>query len=141
LGALLTIASPLFAQSGRVKIRVMDVTGALIPNAKVSLLGDNDNQTLRTVASDAKGEATLLDLPAGNNKLRVAAPGFQSLLLTVATLGESEVTRDAVLQIGTITMGIFLEVPGVEPMKSPIRSQLDPEAKKPKRKHWWNFWR
>ena len=120
----------------------MDVTGALIPNAKVSLLGDNDDQTLRTVASDAKGEATLLDLPAGNNKLRVAASGFQSLLLTVITLGGSEVTRDAVLvlQVSPFPMGVIVEAAPMETVKAPISSDLESPVKL-KRKHWWTFWR
>lgn len=73
VGALLTAISPLMAQTGRVRIRVTDATGASIPGAVASLLGP-DNKPMRTARADAMGQIVLTDLPFGIPDSQLSRP-------------------------------------------------------------------
>ena len=101
VGALLTAVSPLMAQSGRVRIRVTDVTGAIIPNATASLLGE-DGSPSRNAESNEAGEIILVDLPIGDLRLTVSSPNFIRLPLTVTVRNSQEVRVDAKLEVGTM---------------------------------------
>ena len=68
IGAFLTAISPLMAQSGRLRIRVSDITGAVIPGAEVALLG-MDGNALRTENANEQGEFIFSDLPIGNSRV------------------------------------------------------------------------
>jgi Carboxypeptidase regulatory-like domain len=98
VGALLTAVSPLMAQSGRVRIHVTDSTGAIIPNAAAALPGENGSP-LRTAKSNEAGEIIFVDLPIGDLRLTVSAPGFNRLPLTVTSRTSHEVKVDAKLQV------------------------------------------
>jgi len=101
LGAVLTAISPLLAQSGRVLIRVTDATGAMVPGAQVSLLGEN-GKPLRSLQTDERGETVFNDLPIGNSQLRVYCLGFKRLPLTVTVRSSDEVRVAAKLEIATM---------------------------------------
>jgi Carboxypeptidase regulatory-like domain len=111
VGALLTAVSPLLAQSGRVRIRVTDVTGAVVPGATVSLLRADDTAS-RTLKADQRGEAVFTDLPMGDSRISVTMPGFATLHRTVTIANSDEQRIDARLEVGT--MG---EVVLIEPVK------------------------
>lgn len=111
LGALLTAISPLMAQTGRVRIRMTAPNGAVIPGAEASLLGADDKST-RTAQTDEAGEIVFADLPIGNCRLMVWAPGFQKRLFT-ATIG----TRDEVKIEAALEIGFVGEVVMVKPHK------------------------
>jgi len=119
IGTLLTIVSPLMAQSGRIRIRVIDSAGSAIAGAEVLLLAEG-GQPARTLLSDDHGEVIWNDLPLGNNKFRVAGTGFLPLLLTVTARSGIEVRADAAL--------------------NPFIGELVPGNYRHKRKHWWIFW-
>src|ERR1700684_2502553 len=90
VGALLAAVTPLWAQTGRVRIRVIDPRGLVVPAATVSLVGVDD-QPIRTMVANDTGESVWTDLPLGFSRLRVAAPVFSPRLLTVTvTKGEDQ---------------------------------------------------
>ena len=100
IGAMLTAISPLMAQSGRLRIRVMDERGGLIPNAEVSLLGKDQMPVLTKRANDG-GEVVFTELPIGDSRVSVNVSGFNTLLLTVTVRGVEQATVDARLRVGT----------------------------------------
>ena len=101
VGALLTTVSPLFAQTGRVRIRVTDVTGAVVSGAEGSLLGA-DNKPKRTVRANDHGEIVWTDLPMGNCRFRVTMLGFRDRRLTVTLRNSDEVKIEAQLEVGAL---------------------------------------
>src|SRR5579862_122296 len=101
LGALLTAISPLMAQAGRVRIRVTDPMDAVIPTAEASLLGP-DNKPTRTEKANEAGEIVIADLPLGDCRLAVFAPGFSARRLTVTVRGGDELKVEARLEVGIV---------------------------------------
>lgn len=104
VGALLTAISPLMAQTGRVRIQVTDATGALVPGAVALLLG-RDDESIRVAQADEVGEIVFTDLPFGDSRFTIAAPGFKKRPLTVTIRNGDEVKIEAELEIGPSTMG------------------------------------
>jgi hypothetical protein len=157
-GALLTAASPLFAQSGRVRLRVTDASGAVIPDAEASLIG-KDEKPVRTIKANQDGEILLTDLAIGDARVRVRCTGFDSRVVTVVARNGDEAKIEVSLQVGSVgtvvTVGPggsevqatsdrqnsfpilpvrTVEVPPqdpADPLPSPLRDK--------KHKHWWNF--
>jgi hypothetical protein len=107
LGAFLTAISPLMAQSGRVRIRVIDQTGAGLPTAEGSLLGP-DSKPVRTVQANEKGEIVFMDLPTGDNRFAVYAMGFRTRHLTVTIQNDHEALIGTTLEVGSV--GEFVTV-------------------------------
>jgi hypothetical protein len=101
LGLLLTAISPLLAQTGRVRIRVTDPTGAVVPNARAYLLGPNDKPSQTAEANEA-GEIVFTDLPIGNSRFEVTEMGFRTLRLTATIRDSEEVKIEAPLDIGFV---------------------------------------
>jgi hypothetical protein len=62
------------ATTGQIVGNVADPTGALVPNAKITLTGDNGIQ--RSAISDAAGHYAFALLPPGNYMIEVEANGF-----------------------------------------------------------------
>ncbi len=67
VGALLTAVSPLFAASGRVRFRVIDLNGDPLPKTNIELL-DPDNKTVQSVETDDSGQAVLIGIPLGDSR-------------------------------------------------------------------------
>jgi len=139
IGAFFTAISPLMAQSGRVRIRVTDATGAAIPGAEASLLGA-DGEPERTERADEMGEVTWTDLPFGESKISVTSLGFATRRLVVMVRNSDELKVDAQLEVGTNGGATLLA-----PDPSPLVAHLDPRPqvtrpRHPKR-HWWHIFR
>jgi hypothetical protein len=98
-GALLSFVSPLFAQDGRVRIRVTDETGVVIPFATCSLL-DKAGKATKTVQTNEVGEALWVELPTGASKFSINRAGFREAIVTVMVMGGGERTVDVTLRIG-----------------------------------------
>jgi hypothetical protein len=96
LGALLTCA--LWAQTGSVRFRVTDPSGAVIPGVEISLLGSS-NQAIFTEKADGQGEITWTYLPLGESNFRVRTQGFLTSQLTVTIQSGDEQKADVTLQI------------------------------------------
>lgn len=153
-GALLTAISPLMAQAGRVRIRVTDPAGTVIPGARVSLLGP-DNTPTRTEQTDERGEIVFADLPVGDCRLAVAVIGFSTRRLTVPVRGGDELKVEAVLQVGFVgeVVTVTQDAPLIKkperptdgsPISSPIPSALPAgppvtSGTKPAKRPWWKI--
>jgi hypothetical protein len=103
MGALLTTISPLMAQSGRVRIRVIDPTGAVLRNAEASVLG-KDEKSILAGRTNKDGEIVLAGLPIGNSRITVTCQGFKNLRLIVTIQNADEIEVEAKLKFGPITM-------------------------------------
>jgi hypothetical protein len=108
VGALLTAISPLMAQTGRLRIHVCDVTGAIIPGAIVSLLGTEGK--LRT---NDRGDVVFTNLPLGDSRFTVEQAGFKTKPLTVTVQTNDELKIDAVLEVGSVGGGVIIEAEAV----------------------------
>jgi hypothetical protein len=89
------------AQTGRVRIRVTDAAGAVVPAAVASLLGTDDKPT-RTAQANGVGEIVFTDLPFGDCRFAVVASGFRKRPLTVMLRNGDEVRIEAVLEIANL---------------------------------------
>jgi hypothetical protein len=139
VGALLTAVTPLWAQTGPVRFRVIDSLGSAIPAATVSLLGADD-QPIRTELANDAGESVWTDLPLGDSHLRVTVPGFKSRLLTVTVTKGEEQILDAQLEVGCIECG-----PEFNPEYMRYSDSLDLTASTPQprlaKRRWWQIFR
>jgi hypothetical protein len=76
---LLLLAATAWAQvtTGSIAGTVRDTSGAVIPNAKVTLRDVDKNVDVRTATSGTSGEFSFPELPIGHYSVTVEAPGFQ----------------------------------------------------------------
>src|SRR5215831_13388092 len=101
LSATLTI-NPVFAQNrrpveARLRVTVVDQTGAAIPNARVTI-----NKQRQTLVTGKLGEVNFGDLAPGKYQLRVAAEGFTSIA-----------AKDVSLRAGANNLEVKLDVADV----------------------------
>lgn len=116
-GALLTAISPLMAQDGRVTFHVTDLTKTEVPHAEIKRL-DKDGKAHPTLFTDEVGTAKWTDLPLGNTRFQISAPGFASKTITLS-VGKKEAVAQVQLEVGSLG-----EVVVVEPQPSNIRRNL-----------------
>ena len=107
-GALLSVVSPLFAASGRVRFRVKDPTGALVDGASVSLIG-KDNQAIRTLRTEKNGELVWTDLLLGNSVFQCRAFGFESRPITITIRSPKELKVEVYLRMPTVGQTVILD--------------------------------
>ena len=100
VGALLTAVSPLMAQSGRVRIRVTDITGAVVPQAEASVLQGEFDYVASSGKANEEGEIILPDLPMGELRLKVSCPGFNNFSKIITIRNSDELKIDAKLEVG-----------------------------------------
>ncbi len=147
-GALLSFLSPLFGQSGRVRIKVSDASGAVLPSATVSLL-DGDEPVL-TVQCDEAGEVRWDVQALGPQRFRVTAAGFKTKVITANVTPDGETRTEVVLEVAPSDMGgpvvpvdFILSTEPAEPYR-PVRQPDLPvspaklPAPKILKKHWWH---
>src|SRR5690349_10136483 len=86
LGLIVALCSWLLASAvaqentGSISGIVKDQSGAVIPNAKVTLTDTDKNISVRTVTSGAGGEFSLPSLPIGRYAVTVEMPNFQTFV-------------------------------------------------------------
>ncbi len=78
---------------------VTDATGAVVPNAVVTLTNKETGAT-RTVESDSEGFYSAPSLPAGEYEVKVTAKGFSVFLRAATVLTGSTTTVNVSLQVG-----------------------------------------
>lgn len=96
------VLAPAFAQiqNGVFTGTVTDQTGAVVPNAEVSVINVGTAQTV-TIKTDANGSYRVSALPIGAYKINVTAPGFKTAVRTGLDLSVGTVQRiDFQLQLG-----------------------------------------
>jgi hypothetical protein len=106
-------AKELDAFHGSVTGTVVDSSGAVIPNAKVTALGPLGT---KTVTSDQAGKYELHQLAAGNYRLKFDAPGFrETQLQQVAVLADKPANVDVKLNPGAMaeTVEITAAAPSI----------------------------
>jgi hypothetical protein len=139
VGALLTAVSPLMAQTGRVRIRVTDATGAVITTAEGSLIRADDKPE-QTAQANAAGEITLADLPLGNCRLEITATGFRKRPLTVTLRSDEEVKIETRLEVGSVGEFVIFEPASTKMSpRAAAGSVTSAEPKPPKRRRWLIF--
>lgn len=107
-GAFLTTISPLLAQTGGLLVSVRDASDAPVPSAEVILLCADKQE--RRGRADGQGIVRFTDLPLGDANIRVTSPGFV-IWRGVQRVGSGEGRVAVSLQIGEITMGVFVSEP------------------------------
>jgi hypothetical protein len=95
-------------ETGSIVGTVMDSTGAVIPNAKVTV-SSPDIGINREFASNASGSFTAASLPIGTYTVSAEAPGFQKLVHSDITLQVGQTQRvDLQLTVGQITQEVHV---------------------------------
>src|SRR5262245_56946044 len=95
------VFSPNYAQvpTGALAGAVTDATGAVVPNAMVTLTNKETGAT-RVVDSNSDGFYSAASLPAGEYEMKVVAKGFSALLRVATVLTGSTTTINISLQVG-----------------------------------------
>ena len=86
---------------------IYDASGALLPQASVSLTDGQQNE--RKTATDASGHFSIPSVPAGKYLLRVLLAGFAPLSQDVELAGASDWARVVTLQVGEVQEHIQVE--------------------------------
>ena len=123
-GALLTAISPLMAQDGRIRVRLVDPAGMVVAGAEVSVSGRDPRDT-KTLRTDKAGEALFSGLATGNHTIRANVAGFKTAILQVNVSTSKEVLATPRLELGTV--GTTVYVPDPEPIfDTPLPERKDP---------------
>src|ERR1019366_4376110 len=101
------------AGTGNIQGTVTDSTGAVIPNATITLT-DQATQAKRTDVSNSAGAYLFPGIPIGTYNLQVAAPGFKTSLQTgiVLEVG-SNIAVNASLQVGSADVKVEVQAEGL----------------------------
>jgi Carboxypeptidase regulatory-like domain len=113
LGVL--VGSPLFAQvdMGTIQGTVLDQSGAVVPNAKVSLTNESTSLTV-TTKSNSTGAYIFTPIRIGTYTVTAEAPGFAKVIRTHLTVNvQQELVVNLTLKPGAVTQTI--EVTGAPP--------------------------
>ncbi len=106
------------AISGAVFLEVTDVTGAVIPNAKVTIRNESTGKEL-TFKTDDTGRVQIADLPKGQYEIVIVSPGFATKTLTHVSAPSPELHK---VQLELAQMGGVVFVGELAPEhKSPVK--------------------
>jgi hypothetical protein len=125
VGALLIVTStPSHAQSlttGGVSGNITDATGAVIPNATVTLT-DRDNGSVQTASSNGSGEFRFSLLKPGRYSVSSTATGFEKVDRPVDVSVGNVVTANLILQVGRASATV--EVSAATPLVTDDPAQV-----------------
>jgi hypothetical protein len=114
-----------------IAMQVTDPAGAVIINAKVTLMNQSTQQEWTDV-TDSSGNLRLMHLPAGSYSITVTSPGFQRGE-TVVDIGERQIKKlDVTLRIalmGTVVEVLPLDQVTDQPGGSVLVKPLPPQPK------------
>lgn len=126
-GALLTVVSPLMAQDGRIRVRLIDPIGIPVSNGDV-LVSGNDSKGAKTLKTDKAGEALFSGLAVGSYTIRAKVAGFNTVVLHVNVSNSKEVLVTPRLELGTV--GTTVDVPEPAPgFDTPLPVRKRPTAR------------
>jgi len=125
--ALLAVCFSALAQdTARINGSVSDQTGAVIPNAKVTI--ENPARGFKQVlTSDSAGYFSISAIPIGNYVITAEAPGFQKLVRTGITLEVGQIQRiDLQMTVGQMTQEVTVSgnVPKVQTETATVSSVI-----------------
>lgn len=108
--------------SGTISGTVQDATGALIPNATITVTNTEKNVTLRTMQTGASGDYSLPNLPLGTYTVTAEAAGFRRSARTGVTLNVNDrLTLNFVMEVGAVTEEVRVE-------EAPVQVELQTAA-------------
>ncbi len=98
---------PLYSgNSGAVRVLVQDPTGAVIPNAKITLSNEATGVAYEGASND-QGVCLLSNLPPGTYRVLVESPGFRAYVLTnIPVLSSNATDVEVTLQVGATTQTV-----------------------------------
>ncbi len=103
---------------------VTDATGAVVPNASVTVHSNDTDVDVRTVATDASGNYTATNLPAGNYTVAVKVQGFRTFTVGDVVLHVAEKrSLNAQLQPGQVTENVT-----VNAVATPVQTSTAAQA-------------
>ena len=122
-------ASVAHAQVTEIKGRVLDSSGAVIPNAAVR--AHEESGALQTTVSNSAGEFQFPTLPAADYTVEVNAPGFSSYVGKVTLLVGQTLSVDATLTPSSNTVvSVTSSEPSLDVTSSQVAGNIDPQAMK-----------
>jgi trimeric autotransporter adhesin len=129
IASLALSAMGLFGQSfqGGVRGNVADAGGAMIAEAKITLIDESTNST-RVTLSNATGEYSFTAVNPSTYTLQVEAPGFKRFEKKSIIVGTQQfLTMDARLEVGDVTESIMVteEVPLIESANASTGQVID----------------
>jgi len=106
---------------------VLDVNGAVIPNAKVSLKNASSGET-RTISTTSEGCFRFEGLNAGNYSLKIQSRGFKRVLERIVLEKNQSLNLSTTLQIEqTVTIGIVDDSPLIDTASSSVTTTISSE--------------
>jgi hypothetical protein len=118
------------AAKGNLEGTVADASGAVIPNATVTMVGPSGTRALQ---SDRQGQFNFDQLSAGSYSLRAAAPGFQTKdLQQVAVLDGKAANVRMTLDVGRASEMVEVTAANeTTTATAPVNDRLQPELQVP----------
>ena len=115
LALFLVVGIPTFSQveSGRFVGSISDPQGAVVPNATVKATNVGTN-IVQTATTNSGGDFVITPVAAGEYKLSISAPGFQTVSTSVIEVQVGQIVReDLTLKVGasTTTIQVTTETP------------------------------
>ena len=132
LGVLMLAGLPAFAQLTTADIvgTVRDSSGAVLPNATVTLLHSETHQSTK-VSTDTVGNFSFTFLSPGHYSIRVQAPGFKSVTIPDLAVEAGDRARaDATLPVGesTQTVEVVAQTPLLQTDNATVSSTITDAA-------------
>jgi hypothetical protein len=105
---LIALVVPVFAQTGALRGRVTDESGAIVPRASVALNGPGG---ARSAAADESGAYAFSGLASGNYTVQASAPGLSQTPVRVAVRDGAR-TLDLVLRVASMQEKVTVQENG-----------------------------
>jgi hypothetical protein len=96
--------------SGSINGTVTDPSGALVPNATVTIANDVTGYT-RTTTSDASGTFHFFNIPFNPYRMTIKAAGFQGSLQSMQVASSLPLTLPVALQLATSSQSVTVDAP------------------------------
>ena len=107
LAATVTVAQEV---TGTIVGNVKDSSGAMVPNAKVTITNTDKNAVIRTVTTDQSGNYAAPLLPIGHYSVSAEAAGFKGVVRNGITLSVGDkLTQNFDLQVGSSTESVTVQ--------------------------------
>jgi len=143
LALIFGLLTPLMGQTGSVRFRITDPSGAVVTTAKATLLGPNEI-SLRTENVNEHLDIVFGGLPFGEQQFLLACVGFLPKRLTVNIPDSGEVRIEANLSVDPWGMEIDTiseEIPKPVTFPPVGMSVKAPSIKVSPKHRWWRIFR
>ena len=128
VGLVLVFAGVTVAQqvTGSISGTIKDSSGAVVPNATVTITNTDRNQVVRTIKSDSLGAYTAPLLPLGNYAVSAEANNFKKATVTGVVLHVNDkLTVDLTLEVGSTSETVTVQAAPLQvELQTPTASGL-----------------